>query len=169
MKNDRACFLPEGVLPCSERCQKRMKTDGACFISLGWHYALTVDIRRWQLTEHIFYLRGISSCSDRCQKTMKTDRACFISAGVAPYSDGWHKMMTTDGACFIPEGYIMLWPLSEDDDNWRSMFHPSRGGGITLLWLLSWDDDIWWRCFTMLLPLSWDYNNGRSMFHTWVE
>ena len=79
--------------------------------------------------------------------------------------------MTTDGVCFIHEYYItMQWPLSRDDDNWRSMMHTlgvykcsdrcpetitTHGawfipeGYITLLWPLSWDDD-----------------NCRSMVHT---
>ena len=65
------------------------------------YHALTVVMSRWQLTEHVSYLRYISPCSDRCQETM-----------------------TTDGACFIPKGWLtMLLPLLWDDDNWRSRFH----------------------------------------------
>ena len=90
-----------------------------------YYHALTVVIRRWQLTEHSSYLRDISTSSDRC-----------------------HETMTADGACFILEVYFtMLWPLSWDDDNWRSMFIPKG-------WL------------TMLLPLLWDDDNWQSRFHT---
>ena len=32
MTTDGACFIPEGVSPCFDRCQKVMTTDGACFI-----------------------------------------------------------------------------------------------------------------------------------------
>ena len=57
--------------------------------------------------------------------------------------------MTTDGACFILDVYItMLWPLSWDVDNWRSMI--STKGINYLLWPLLLDDDNW-----------------RRMFHTW--
>ena len=56
---------------------------------------------RWQLSEHASYLRYILPCSVSC-----------------------HETVTTVVACFIPKGYItMLWPLSWDDDNCRSMFH----------------------------------------------
>ena len=113
------------ILPCSDRCHQTMTTNGACLIPKGcltmpcplswdddnwcsmfhiWmisYHALTVVMRRWQLTEQDSYLRDISPCPDRC-----------------------HETMTTDGAWLIPKGYIiMLWPLSWDDDNWRSMFH----------------------------------------------
>ena len=65
------------------------------------NHALSVVMRRWKLTEHVSYTREILPCSDRC-----------------------HKTMTTDGACFILEGYFnILWPLSWDNDSWRSMFH----------------------------------------------
>ena len=77
----------------------------------------------------------ISPCSDRCRETMTSDRACFIHKGYismyASYfrdllhcSDCCQETMTTEGSCFIPKGWItMLWPLSWDDDNWRSMFY----------------------------------------------
>ena len=65
------------------------------------NHALSVVMIRWKLTEHVSYTREILPCSDRC-----------------------HKTMTTDGAFFILEGYFnILWPLSWDDDSWRSMFH----------------------------------------------
>ena len=111
--------------PFSDRCHETMSTVGACFIPSGWitmlwplswdddncwsmfhtlemnNHALTVVMRRWQLTDHVSYLRNENPCSDRC-----------------------HVTMTTVGACFIPSGWItMLWPLSWDDDNCRSMFH----------------------------------------------
>ena len=58
-------------------------------------------MRRWQLMQHVSNIYDILPCSDRC-----------------------HETMTTNGAGFILKGYItMLWPLSWDDDNWRSMFH----------------------------------------------
>ena len=111
------------ILPCSDRCHEMMATDGACFLSeefismlwpLAWdggnwrsmfytwmiyYHALTFVIKRWQLTQHDSCLRDILPCSICC-----------------------HDAMTTDGACFIHEWYItMLWALSWDDDNWRSM------------------------------------------------
>ena len=65
------------------------------------NHALTVVVRRWQLLEHDLYLRDILPCSDCFQETT-----------------------TTDGAWFIPKGYLtMLWLLSLDDNNWRSMVH----------------------------------------------
>ena len=65
------------------------------------NHALTVVMRLWQLTEQVTYLRDEELCPDRC-----------------------HEAITTDGACFIPKGWItMLWPLSWDDDNCRSMFY----------------------------------------------
>ena len=75
------------------------------FHTVGMFYhALSVVMRRWQLTEHESYLRDILPCSDGC-----------------------HETMSTDGACFIPKGWItMLWPLSWDDDKWRSMIHTLR-------------------------------------------
>ena len=113
------------TLPCSDRCHETMTADRACFILEGgitllwplsldddnWqsllhilgmnNNALSVVMRRWKLTEHVSYTSEILPCSDRC-----------------------HKTMTTDGAFFILEGYFnILWPLSWDDDNWRSMFH----------------------------------------------
>ena len=66
-----------------------------------YYHALTVVIRRWQLTEHSLFLRDISASSDRC-----------------------HETMTADGACFILEVYFtMLLPLLWDDENWQSRFH----------------------------------------------
>ena len=55
---------------------------------------------------------------------MTNDKACLYMYDISPCSDSCHETMTTDRACFILEGYItMLWPLSWDDDNWRSMIH----------------------------------------------
>ena len=132
---------------------------------LIYYHALTVVMRRWQMTAHKSYLRAELSCYVRC-----------------------HETMTTDGPCFIYEWYItILWPLSWDDANWRSIFHTwviyhhamtvvmrrrqmtehvlsindklpcsdcchetmtSDGasfteGDITMFWTLSWDDDKW--------------------------
>ena len=112
------------ISQCSYLCHEMMTTDGACFIRdifitmlwpLSWdadicksmfhtlgmnNHALSVVKRRRHLTEHVSYMRDILPFSDRC-----------------------HETMTTDGACIILEGYItMLWPLSWDDDNRRSMF-----------------------------------------------
>ena len=113
------------ILPCSDRCHETITTDGAWFIPKGYitmlwplswddnnwqtlvlslgicNHALTVVMRRWQLTEHGSYLRDILPCSDYC-----------------------HETKTTDGAWFITKGYIpMLWPLSWDDNNWQSTVH----------------------------------------------
>ena len=63
-----------------------------------YHHALNVVMRWWQLTEHESYLRIILPCSDHC-----------------------HETMSTDGVCFVPKGWItMVWPLSWEDDNWQS-------------------------------------------------
>ena len=137
-----------------------------------YSHALSVVMRRWQLTEHDWYIRDLLPCSDRC-----------------------HKTMATDGACFIHEWYIsMLWPLSWDDGNWQSMTH--TWGGVIILLPLSWHEDNLWGMIhifgmynhalsvvmrqrqlaghvfkdiwyiTMLSPLSWDDDNWRSMFRT---
>ena len=93
---------------------------------------------------------------------MTSDRACFIHEGyitmyasyfrdILQCSDCCQETMTTEGSCFIAKGWItMLWPLSCDDDNWRSMFFIHEGY-IAMLWPLSWVDDNW-----------------RRMFRTWV-
>ena len=101
---------------CFDRSHETMTTYKAWFILEGFitmlwwrmfntlgifHHALTVVIRRWQMTEHESNLRELLSCFDRCDETM-----------------------TTEGACFIDESYIiMLCPMSWDDDNWRNMIH----------------------------------------------
>ena len=85
-------------------CPLSWDDDNWCSMFHIWmisYHALTVVMRRWQLTEQDSYLRDISPCPDRC-----------------------HETMTTDGAWLIPKGYItILWPLSWDDDNWWSMIH----------------------------------------------
>ena len=121
--------------------------------------------------------------------------ACFIPKGYIPCSDRCNATITLVGACFIPKVYItMLWPLSWDDDNCRSMF---------LIWMtyykvlsvvmqrlqlsehVSYLRDILscsdcccatmtavGACFipkgyiTMLWPLSCDDYNCQSIFHT---
>ena len=66
-----------------------------------YYHALTVVMRRWQLTEHVSNWRDKLPCSDRC-----------------------HEMMTTDGAWFITLGMNNhALSVSRDDDNCRSMFH----------------------------------------------
>ena len=66
-----------------------------------YNHALSVVIRRRQLTEHVLYMNYMLPCSDRCL-----------------------EIMTYYGAWFIPKRYItMLWPLSWDDCNWRSIIH----------------------------------------------
>ena len=55
------------------------------FHTCGIHYhALTVVLRRWQLTGHVSYLRDELPCSVRRHETMTTD--CSL------------EMMTNDGA-----------------------------------------------------------------------
>ena len=206
MTTDEAWFIP---------------TNGACLIHdgyitmlwpLSWdddnwwsmihtrgiyNHALSVVMRRWQLTEHVLYMNDILQCSDRCYETM-----------------------TTDGACFILEGCItMLWPLSWDDNNWRSMVHTlgiyyQALTVVFIRWQLTEQGSYPWvklpysdrchetiqltehdsylrvilpcsdRCHltmttdgawfkpegykTMLCPLSWDDDNWQSMFiHVW--
>ena len=73
--------------------------------------------------EHVLYLRGLSLYFDYC-----------------------HEMMKNDVAHFIPMGFAMLWALSENDENWRSLFHT-------------------WAGYQHDLSVSWDNDNGQSMFH----
>ena len=196
MITDRACWIPYGWI--TKLCtlswddgnwQSMTHTWGGIAIlwPLPWdddnwrsifhtiglnNHVLSVVIRRWQLTEHVSSIMDILPCSYRCYETM-----------------------TTDGACFILEGYTcitMLWPLSWDDINRRSI--------IYTLWIcnhaLSFVMRRWQltkhvsyiydilpcsdRChetittdgaclngwITMLCPLSGDDDNWRSMFHT---
>ena len=66
-----------------------------------YHHALAVVMTQWQLTENDPYLRDIWPCS-------------VLS----------NEVMTTDGACLIHVWYItILWQLSWDNDNWRSMIN----------------------------------------------
>ena len=82
---------------------------------LIYHHALNVVMRRWQLTEHESYLRDILPCSDHC-----------------------HETMSTDGVCFIPKGWItIVWPLSWEDDNWQSRFHTLGKNAPTVV-IVSW-------------------------------
>ena len=74
------------ILPCSDRCQETITTDGVWLILKGYktilwplffddfnwrsmfhtlciyHHALTVVVRRWQMTEHVLYTRDILPC-----------------------------------------------------------------------------------------------------------
>ena len=191
-----------------------------------YNHALTVVMRRWQLTEHVSFLSDISTCADLCHETMTTDGAWFILEGyitilwpllldddnwrsmfhtlgmcsqknTLPCSDRCHEMMSTDRTCLILEVYItILWPLSWDDDNWRSMFHTlgmyNHALSISMRrWQMmehvSYMNDIF-QCsdlchksmttdgasfmpkgyVTMLYPLAWCDDNWRSMFHIWM-
>ena len=91
-----------GVSPCSERCHETMTNDGAWFITMryismlwplpwdddNWrsmfhtlgmyNHALTVVIRRRQLSDHVSKMYDILSCFDQCHETMTTDRAWLI-------------------------------------------------------------------------------------------
>ena len=90
-----------------------------------YYHALSIVMGWWQLTEHVSYMNDMHLCSDRCHETMTTEGACFIHKWYIPCSDPCKATTTTNGASFIPYGWInMLWPLSRDDDNWRSMTHP---------------------------------------------
>ena len=129
------------------------------------NHALTVGMRRWQLTDHDSDLRHIWPCSVRC-----------------------HETKTTDGACFIHGYYItMLCPLSWDDDNWRACF--IHEWYTSMLWpyisslyetcsvsyhrLMTMDrarsyiPKVW----IMLHPLSSCHDNGQSMdiYHLCME
>ena len=139
MTTDGACFIDEWYITMLWPLSCTMTTDEACFIDewcitmlwpLSWeddnwrsmfhtlgmnYHALTVVKRRWQLTEHVSYLKDEKLCSDRC-----------------------HETMTTDGACFIPKGWItMLWPLSCHGDNCRSMFYTLEMNNHALTVVLS--------------------------------
>ena len=136
-----------------------------------YYHALTVVMRRWQMTEHDSNLRELLSCFVRCDETM-----------------------TTEGACFIDEWYIIMrCSMSWDDDNWRSMIHTFGiyNHALTVVigrcqltehvsYLRDYKpcsdryhetittdraDIIPKGCITMLSPLSWDSDNWRSMFH----
>ena len=101
MTTDGACFIPKGYitmlwpLSCDDdNCRSRFHAKGI------YYHDLSVVMRRLQLSEYVLYLRDILPCSDPS-----------------------HATMTNVGAYFIPKVYItMLWPLSWDDDNCRSMF-----------------------------------------------
>ena len=109
-------------------------------------------MRRSQLTKHVSFINDLSPCSDR-----------------------YHETMTTEGTFFILEWYItMLWPLSWDEDKWRSMIHILEIYYHALTERCHETMTTDRACFihkgyiTMLWPLSWDYDNWRSMFHTWM-
>ena len=96
------------ILPCSDPCHAMKTTDRACFTPFGWipilrpllwdadnwrslfltwmiyNYALTVVMRRWQLTEHDSYLWEISPCSDLCHETMTIDGTSFTMNDILP-------------------------------------------------------------------------------------
>ena len=126
MTTDGAYLILEGVSPCSDRCHWAMTTDRAYCIYFGWitmlcplswddenwwsmlhtlgtHYhSPTVAMERWQLTEHVSWLRNTLPSPDRCYQTMPTGKACFILEGVSPCSERCHGTMTTDRAHCIP-------------------------------------------------------------------
>ena len=102
MTTEEACFIDEWYIDMHWPLSWDDDKWRSMFHIWGIHYnALTVVMRRWQLTEHASYLRKTLLCSDLCHETMTTDRACFIPE----------------------EDITMLWPLSWDDGNCRSMFH----------------------------------------------
>ena len=99
---------------------------GSMFHTLEMNnHALTVVIRRWQLTEQISYLWGEQPCSVRCHGTMATDRAWLTFTWgiiIILWPLSWGD--TTNGSFFILKGCItVLRSLPWDDDNWRSMSH----------------------------------------------
>ena len=102
MTTDGTCFIPKGWLTMllqllwdDDNWQSRFHTLGM------YNHTLSVVIREWQLTEQDSYLMNTSPCSDRFNEPLTTDRTCLLS-----------------------EWYItMLWPLSWNNDNWRSLFH----------------------------------------------
>ena len=147
------------ILLCSDRCHEMMTTDGAWFVPKVWltmlcplswedenwrsmfytwmiyYNALTVVMRRWQLTEHIPHMNDILLCSDL-----------------------FHEMMTIDGAWFVPKVWItLLCPLSWDNENWRSMFHTWMI--YSMLWPLSSHDEDWRSIFHTL----WKNNHALTV------
>ena len=133
--------------PCSDLCHVTMTNAGASFIPSGWitmlwplswddyncrsmfhtletnSHALTVVMRRWQLTEHVSYLRNENPCSVRCHVTMTTVSMFHI------YEMNNHALTVvirrwqlTEHGSYLSD-ISMLWPLSLDDNNWRSMVH----------------------------------------------
>ena len=188
MTTDGAWFMPYGyitmVCPLSRDDDKWRRMFHTWMI---YNQALTVALRRWQLTEHVSYMNDILPCFDSCHEMMTIDeRACSVRC---------YETMTTDGKYFIHEWYIaMLWPLSRDDDNWLSMFYTWGIYHHALVvvmrqWQLTENDpylrDIWpcsvscneamtnegacliheWY-LTIFWPLSWDGDNWGSMIHT---
>ena len=150
------------ILPCSYRCHKTMKTDRACFIldryimlwPLIWHddnwrslfqswgiypYALTVVIRRWQLTEHAYdsflgiFVHALSVIMRRWQLT---EHVSYMN-DILPFSDRCHETMTTDGTWFIYMGYItMLWP--SHDISQSMVIYPSSMKHVPSVVIVSW-------------------------------
>ena len=131
------------------------------FHTLGMNnHALTVVIRRWQLTEHVSYLRKTLPCSDRCHETMATDGAC-------------HETVATDRAWFTTLGMnsyaltvvFIPWQLTEQVSYMRDILPCSDRCQETIT--------IDGACFihegynTMFWPFSWDEDNWGSLFHTW--
>ena len=91
---------------------------------LIYYHALTIVMRRWQMTAHKSYLRAEYHATSVVMRPWQlTDHVSFMN-DILPYSDRCHETTPTDGASFILEWYItMLWPLSWDEDKWRSMIH----------------------------------------------
>ena len=162
------------------------------------NHALTVVMRRWQLTVHVSYLRGIyhHNLTVVLRRWQLREHDSYMNDNITML---WPLSCVDDQkkAWFIPKGYMtMLCPLSSDDDDWWSMFHTLLMNDHALTvgmtrWQLTDNDsdlrDIWscsirchetkttdGACFihgwyiTMLCPLSWDDDNWRSMFHTWT-
>ena len=99
MTTDGAYLILEGVSPCSDRCHWATTTDRAYCIYFGWitilcplswddenwwsmlhtwetHYhSPTVAMKRWQLTEHVSWLRNTLLSPYRCYLTMQTGKA----------------------------------------------------------------------------------------------
>ena len=137
------------------------------FHTLGmYNHALSVVIRRWQLTEHVSYLMNTSPCSDPCNETMTTDGAWFITLGMNSHAQTvvirpWQlrELFHTWGIYYHALTVVMRrWQLKEHAAYLRSELPCSvrchetmKTDGacfipveyITLFWPLSWDDGNW--------------------------
>ena len=144
MTTDGACFIPEGYItmlrPLSwdDKQQSifhilRMNNHALSVVIISWddddwwsmlhtwgiyNHALTVVMRRCQLSGHVSYPSNTWPCSDRWEDDNWWTMFFYLS-NTFRCSDRWHETVATYRAWFILEKYItMLWPLFWDDGNW---------------------------------------------------
>ena len=127
--------------------------------SASWHRLMTT-VRAWLYIHQVWNML--------CQLSSSNDNS--LSMGIYPLGIK-HVPSVVIVACFLPQGYItMLWPLTWDDANWRSMFLTCGiyYHALTVVirrWQLT-ERVSYVRGITMIWPLSWDDDKWRSMLHT---